>query len=135
MFQEDLLLVLVFRLDLDQFGYKDFVRVRVGNVVLKFRIEKFMRELEGRYGGKFLSTGACRLCRECGAKLGKDCKHPSKMRYALEALGIDCNALVEKAFGFPLGWYDGKAPSYTAVVCALPVKEKFSLENLFIAPV
>lgn len=129
--KDDLLLVVLFRLDLDQFGHKDFLKVRTGNVVLKFRIEKFMRELESKYGGKFLSTGACRLCRSCACKEKSSCKHPLKMRYAMESLGIDCNVLVEKVFGFSLGWYDGKAPSYTAVVCALPVKDKFNLKELF----
>ena len=45
------------------------------------------------------------------------------MRYSLEALGVDCNDLSEKVFGIPLKWYEkGKAPEYTSVICALPIK-------------
>ncbi|MBW3015238.1 DUF2284 domain-containing protein [Candidatus Woesearchaeota archaeon] len=114
------LMLLLLKIDLGQLkGYKDYHRLRVGNVVIKSKAERMMRELEG--DSKFLSNGACRLCKPCRRKLKKPCKHPDKMRYSLESLGVDCNKLVKDVFGFPLQWYkDKKAPEYTCVVCGLP---------------
>ncbi len=117
------LFVLVLRLPLDQLSdYKPYHRVRLANSVLKSRADNVMRQLESETGTKFLSTGSCRLCKPCGRKVGKPCKRPDKMRFSLEAVGIDCNELCKNLFGFPLLWYgDKKAPVYTAVVCALPI--------------
>ena len=120
------LFVVLFKIDLNQLtAYKDYHRLRVGNAVIKPRIERLMRVLEGQTGTKYLSTGACRLCKPCRKRLGEPCRHPKEMRYSLESVGVDCNMLVKGLFGFPLLWYkDKKAPEYTAVVCALPIKEK-----------
>jgi predicted metal-binding protein len=119
------LIIILLKIDLDQFSkYKEYHKLRVGNAIIKPRIEKLMRILEKDFNTKFLSSGACRLCKPCQKKLNKPCKHPNKMRFSLESLGVDCNKLVEKLFNFKLLWYkDKKAPQYTAVVCGLPLKE------------
>ena len=117
------LLVVLLRIHLNQLGeYRQYHRLRIGNAVIKPRIEKIMRLLEDN--SKFLGTGACRLCKPCKKALNQPCKYPSKMRFSLESLGVDCNQLTEDAFHFPLLWYKDKtAPEYTSVVCALPVNE------------
>lgn len=121
------LLVLMFMIDLNQlseYGYKDYHRLRIGNAVIKPRIEKVMRSLERDIGGRFLGTGACRLCKPCRRKIGEPCKYPDKMRFSLESVGVDCDKLTRELFNIPLLWYkDRKAPEYTAVMCALPIKE------------
>ncbi len=129
------LLVLLLKINLNQlskYGYKDYHKLRIGNAVIKPRIEKVMRLLENNFNSRFLSTGACRLCKPCQRKLGKPCKHPDKMRFSLESVGVDCNQLTEKVFNFPLLWYkDKKAPEYTAVICALPLKDNANKKEIF----
>ncbi|MBN1792220.1 hypothetical protein JW826_00840 [Candidatus Woesearchaeota archaeon] len=128
--RSDRLLVVLLKMDLDQFaksGYREDHKLRLANAVIKPLIERVMRrleespELKGR-AGEYLSTGACRLCRPCKRKLREPCKHPEKMRFSLEALGVDCSDIASRLFGLSLLWYkDKKAPEYTLVMCALPI--------------
>ena len=104
----------------------DHHKLRIGNAVIKPRIEKIMRALELSFGpklaGKFLGTGACRLCKPCQRKVNKKCRYPDKLRFSLESLGVDCNKLCLKLFKFPLLWYkEKKAPLYTSVIAAIPL--------------
>lgn len=123
----DRLLVVLFTLSLNQlngFNYLDYHKLRIANIVLKSRIERFMRCLDEVFKTRFLSTGACRLCKPCKCKIGEPCKHPNKMRYSLESVGVDCDYLSRELFNIPLLWYeDKKAPEYTSVICAIPIKE------------
>ncbi len=122
--KEPYLFVVMISINLEQFKYKDYHKLRVGNAMIKPRIEKIMRKLEEYTKTKFLSTGACRLCKPCKLKLKKPCQHPEKMRYSLEALGVDCQDLTQKAFKKDLLWYNKKAPEYTSVIAAIPLKTK-----------
>lgn len=127
------LITMLLKLDLNQLpDYKDYHKLRVANAVLKSRIEKIMRHMENKLGGRFLSTGSCRLCHPCRKKKGEKCAHPEKMRHSMEALGIDCNHLSTLLFNIPLLWYKNKkAPEYTSVICALPVNtRKMNLKKL-----
>lgn len=129
------LLLVMARIEIDQLAattYNEYHKVRMTNTIIKSRIEKVMRSLEKSSGTKFMSTGACRLCKPCQKKIGKTCKHPQEMRFSLEALGADCNRLAEEVFGMPLLWYKEKhAPEYTAVICALPLKEEHEKEEFY----
>ena len=83
---DETLLVLLFKLDLAQLSkskYSEYHKLRIGNAILKPRIEKVMRSLEGNFAKKFLSTGACRLCKPCQKQSKKPCRHPDKMRFSL----------------------------------------------------
>ena len=128
------LLVVMLRLDLrqlDRAGYLDHHRLRLGNAVIKPRLERLMRSLESEFGGRYLATGACRLCKPCQKKLAKPCKHPDKMRFSLEATGVDCDSLSRKVFGLPLEWYkDKRCPDHTAVICALPLDPGVSEDRI-----
>lgn len=120
------LLFLLLKLDLNQLlDYKPYHRLKVANAVIKSRAERIMRSLEPYSKTKFLSNGACRLCKPCKRKQKLPCKHPDKMRFSLEALGVDCNKLSQDLFNINLLWYkDKKAPDYTCVICALPLNTK-----------
>jgi len=120
------LLVLLMKARLDQFSaYEPHFRLRVANAILKPRIEKVMRAMEVHTGTNFLGTGACRLCKPCKKKKGLACSYPDKMRYSLEALGVDCDKLAKDLFNISMQWYKDKAPpEYTLVICALPLKDK-----------
>lgn len=125
------MLVVCFVLELNQLNYKEYHKLRVGNAIIKPRLEKLMRVLEVKYGSKFLSNGACRLCKPCQRKLNLPCKHPQKMRFSLESTGVDCNYLVQELFKFPLLWYkDKKAPLYTAVVCGLLLNNQLNVIHI-----
>lgn len=64
-----------------------------------------------------LENGSCRLCKQCTMIDNLPCKHPDKMRFSLEATGINVNELCISAYGFPLDWHkDGKYPDYLCVV-------------------
>lgn len=130
--KELFLLAMVLKLNqFDNQNYQEYLKIRIANSVLKSRIEKVMRKLEKITKTKFLSTGACRLCKPCQKKIGKPCKHPDKRRYSLESLGVDCNHLTQEAFNFPLKWYKNKkAPKYTTVICGLLLKENQDLKEL-----
>jgi predicted metal-binding protein len=121
----DKLLVLLMKTRLDQFSdYKPHFRLRVANAILKPRIERVMRAMEIHTGTRFLGTGACRLCKPCKKKKGQPCLHPDKMRYSLEALGIDCDNLAKDVFGISMQWYKDKTPpEHTLVMCALPLDD------------
>jgi predicted metal-binding protein len=120
------LLVIFMRVFLEQFDYKEYHKLRIGNAILKPRIDLVMRKLEDKFGGRYYSSGSCRLCKKCG----KVCNHPEKMRFSLESTGVDCNQLVKDVFGLELKWYCAKkAPMYTAVVAGLPVDEKIIITS------
>ncbi len=128
------LLVLLFKINLNQlssFNYRENLKLKIGNAVIKPRIEKVMSSLESLYGSKFLGTGACRLCKPCQKKIGKPCRYPKRMRFSLESLGVDCDKLSKDLFGIQLQWYKNrKAPGYTSVICALPLKRDTKKEEL-----
>lgn len=122
------LFVVMLSFDLKQLvnsKYKDYHKLKIGNAVIKPRIERLMRNLEIKFNTKFLGSGACRLCKPCVAAFNKPCKHPEKLRFSLESVGVDCNDLFCKLFGKELLWYsDKKAPLYTSVVAALLINNK-----------
>lgn len=123
----DYLFVTIFSCDLEQIKSTEYNKIRIANSVMKSRMDKFMRNLEQKNGGLFMSNGSCRLCRSCACKLGKPCKYPEKKRYSLESTGIDVNQLSEKCFDRKLLWYDkekSKAPESTCVVSALFCKKE-----------
>ncbi|MFW5746439.1 MAG: DUF2284 domain-containing protein [Nanoarchaeota archaeon] len=129
--KEPYMLLLILKIDLDQFDYKEYHKLRVGNAIIKPRIERVMRALEPYTDSKFCSSGACRLCKPCKRKANKPCQHPDKMRFSLEALGVDCNKLAETAFHVPLVWYkEKKAPTYTSVLSGLPLRKQEDILDL-----
>lgn len=119
------LFVLLFKCDLNQINSTEYNKVRIANSMMKSRIDKLMRALEGKSGGKFLSTGSCRLCKKCNLQSKLPCKHPKEMRFSLEATGVDCDFLSKKLFNLPLLWFrDGNAPDYTCCVTGLLCNSK-----------
>lgn len=120
-------LVILFKLNLDQLkdkGYREYLKLQIGNAVIKPRVEKLMRNVEKKLESKYFSTGACRLCKPCAKKKGLPCKHSKEMRFSLESTGVDCNKLTKQTFGFPLLWYKNKtAPEYTAVICGIEINK------------
>lgn len=116
-------LIICFYIGLGQFGYikNDYLKVKAANSILKSRMDKFLRSLEGQYGGKLLSNGSCRLCKPCSCKdKNSGCKEPDKMRYSMEALGLNVGEISKNVLNHELFWYrKNQLPLYTSVVSCL----------------
>ena len=68
-----------------------------------------------------LSNGSCRLCKPCGLKREENkCLRPSKVRYSMEATGLNVSDICLTFFNHELLWYKDKlAPRYSSVVSCL----------------
>jgi predicted metal-binding protein len=124
------LFIVMFKCNLEQIkNTSEFNKIRIANSVMKSRIDKLMRELEAKTALKFLSSGSCRLCKKCNLEKNLPCKYPGKMRFSLEATGINVDEMTENLFGIPLLWYNPqkhRAPEYTCVVAGLMCDRKYS---------
>ena len=118
---------------------KEYNSVRIANVVAKSLqrklFDKTSQELkEKNQNFMILENGSCRLCKICALQKNEPCKHPAKMRFSLEATGVDVNDLVLKCFGFPLQWYykgkKEKFPEYQCVVSAILTNEPEKVSNI-----
>ena len=99
--------------------------IRMVNTVLKGKQRKLTDSISEKLSEKhtphtILENGSCRLCKTCAFQFVEPCKHPEKMRFSLEATGVDVNDLCSSCFGIPLQWYrKGAFPAYQGVVSAI----------------
>lgn len=127
-------IMLLFWCNLEQFNYikNPYMKIKAANAILKSRIDNFLRKLEDKLSGKMLSNGSCKLCKPCNCKKGLICKHPKKMRYSMEALGLDVEEISKKYFSHELLWYKNKTvPVHSSVISCLLMKNEIS-ESEFI---
>ena len=66
-----------------------------------------------------LSSGGCTLCGECARKHNLPCRRPEKMRYSLDAFGIDLTAAAKDIFAVELQWSQGRLPEYFTLLSGL----------------
>jgi len=126
-------LLVSFYCNLNQFYYTktEYMKVKASNSILKSRMDRFMRELEVKYTGKMLSNGSCRLCKPCNRKDNLPCKKPLKMRYSMEALGLNVDQISQHFLSHRLLWYKNKkAPSYSSVVSCLLTNTDFTEDEI-----
>lgn len=94
-----------------------YLAVKAANVTLKSLIEKCARNIEMYTKGYSLLTGSCRLCKPCQYKINLPCRYPNKMRYSMEATGLNVQKLCLDFLNHHLLWYENKKlPKYTSVV-------------------
>lgn len=94
-----------------------YLAVKAANVTLKALAEKCARDLEIYTDGYSLLSGSCRLCKPCQRKLNLPCKHPNKMRYSMEATGLNVQKICIDFLDHTLLWYKNKTlPEYTSSV-------------------
>lgn len=120
------LVLFLLNIELNQMNYikNNYLKVKAANVILKSRIEKFLRQIIVDNEGKILSTGSCRLCKPCMLKKGLSCRNPEKMGFSLEALGLDVEKLSIEIFNHKLLWYKkGELPAYTSVLAGVLLNE------------
>lgn len=88
---------------------------------VRARLEKRLLELEEENAGlAFGFSGGCSLCGECARKRGETCRHPEKVRPALEAYGFDVCKSMEDIFHTGLEWAsEGRTPRSLTLVGAI----------------
>ena len=63
--------------------------------------------------------------------MGKPCKHPDRMRYSMEATGLNVQRLSLDFLEHELLWYKDKTlPRYTSAVTLVLYNEDFTIENM-----
>lgn len=84
------------------------------------------------FQGYALLSGSCRLCKPCQCKEGLPCKRPNKMRYSMEATGLNVQQLSLDYLEHELLWYKDKTlPRYTSTVTLVLYNKDFFQENMF----
>lgn len=86
-----------------------------------------LHEMERQSPGSRCFTFRCSLCPEgCTRPEGKPCRHPDMMRYSLESVGFDIEAMTRDLLGIDLEWStDGSLPKHITLVTALFTREKY----------
>ena len=91
----------------------------------KGRLMQQLWQLERENKGSFcLFAGDCQLCAECAKKRGLPCRNPNLMRYSIESIGGNVQAVTEELLGTKILWVgkDNLVPEYFTLVSALLLK-------------
>ena len=108
-----------------------YLAVKAANVTLKTLIERCARSIEEYTNGYSLLSGSCRLCKPCQCKNKQPCKHPNKMRYSMEATGLDVQKVCFDFLKHELLWYrNKKLPQYTSVVALILSNQYLAIDEL-----
>ena len=108
-----------------------YLAVKAANVTLKTLIERCARSIEEGTNGYSLLSGSCRLCKPCQCKNKQPCKHPDKMRYSMEATGLNVQKVCFDFLKHRLLWYENKKlPQYTSVVVLILSNQFFDINEL-----
>lgn len=91
----------------------------------KIKLTKYMLHLEKKYSGsRALSSLICSYCKHCARLDGKPCRHPDKMRFMIEGVGGNVEAMSKDLFGIEILWTkDGVLPPYYVIFFALLMKD------------
>ena len=104
-------------------GVEDFLNEMFTREKIKMTL--FIRHLENKYrGSRILSSLICSYCKRCARLDGKPCRHPDKMRFMIEGVGGDVEAMSKDLFGIEILWTkDGVLPPYYVIFFALLMKD------------
>ncbi len=101
----------------------EYTKVKAINSILKSRLYKLLLQYPNT---QTLGSGSCRLCQKC--QYPEQCRHPDKMIYSMESVGIDVNSLCE-SLGHTLQWYKkGEKYRYGSVVGMIIKGNKHKIE-------
>ncbi|MHA1678900.1 MAG: DUF2284 domain-containing protein, partial [Promethearchaeota archaeon] len=98
-----------------------FYRKEIMRDLMEEEIFKFINNIESNNDNVFiLWDGHCRLCEKEGKKCtydeGQPCRYPDKIRYSMEAVGINVIETVRK-LSFKIEWPPKKYVYRFGVVC------------------
>jgi predicted metal-binding protein len=90
----------------------------------KGRLMQVIWDMEKKIpGSRGLFAGDCKLCKSCAKKEGKPCRNPDLMRYSVESIGGNVQAVTEELLGTQIRWVEnGIIPPYFTLVCGLLLK-------------
>ena len=93
------------------------------NEILYETREKVLRDVEDQKlvkelytGGVSVSSSSCSLCKTCAVTTGESCRHPEKMRFAIDSFGFDITKIMTELFEIELSWPDDTIPGYQCLV-------------------
>lgn len=102
----------------------EYTKVKAINSILKSRLYKVLLQYPNT---NIFGSGSCRLCQKC--QYPEPCKHPDKMIYSMESVGIDVDSLCQ-SFGHTLQWYKkGEKYKYGSVVGMVIEGDKQKIES------
>ena len=108
-----------------------YLAIKAANVTLKSLVEKSARDLEAYAGGYSLLSGSCRLCKPCQRKLNLPCKNPDKMRYSMEATGLNVQKICNDFLDHTLLWYKNKTlPAYTSTIALVLFNYSLKIDEI-----
>ncbi|WP_432748627.1 DUF2284 domain-containing protein [Pectinatus frisingensis] len=73
-----------------------------------------------------LSSGGCDFCCRCSRIKNEPCRRPEKMRYSLDAFGINLSKIAKKFLNIELLWNADTLPQYHTLIHALLTKDELS---------
>lgn len=125
------LLILIY-CRLNQFDYiqSEYMKLKAANSILRSQAGRWARHFEEELSGTMLSDGSCKLCRTCARARDQACNRPERLRFSLEALGLNQDAISRDYFNHLFLRYEKrKAPEYSTVLSGVllpevPVKSK-----------
>ncbi|MBB5336763.1 DUF2284 domain-containing protein [Pectinatus brassicae] len=77
-----------------------------------------------------ISAGGCDFCCRCSRIKNEPCRKPEKMRYSLDAFGIDLSQITQDILNIKLLWNSEKLPAYTTLIHGLLAKQSISQAQL-----
>lgn len=87
--------------------------IESASVMLKSEMEELAYNLEKQCEVYALLSGTCSLCKRCNCTPGLLCKNLDRMRYSMEATGLDVSGLMKDKMNMPLLGYNNKTlPKY-----------------------
>lgn len=80
----------------------------------KLEIRHYLEKVEKqKLRSQFLNPGPCKLCERCARKDGKPCRHKDLMRYSINSLGGNVEAILKDFFDIQILWVkDDVVPPY-----------------------
>ncbi len=67
-------------------------------------------------GGISVNSSSCNICKDCTKSEGLPCRHPEKMRYAIDSFGFDITKILKDLFDMELSWPKDTIPEYQCLV-------------------
>ncbi len=77
-----------------------------------------------------ISAGGCDFCCRCSRTKNEPCRKPEKMRYSLDAFGIDLSKVTQDILNIKLLWNSDKLPAYTTLIHGLLTKQTIDQNKL-----
>ncbi|WP_250675090.1 DUF2284 domain-containing protein [Paraclostridium ghonii] len=86
--------------------------------------------LEKKFNGLLSDGGRCRYCNKCAYVENLPCRYPDKIRFSMEAMGIDLDKVCKDILNHSILWNENNENSYCTVLGSINFNGNFN-ENDF----